>query len=122
MLIALLGLLLSFPLRWVPQKRIFSASDAGQLTYFISGFLTLQLEFQNFLANLQRDATGLGTVLPTHVFSSLSVPLLLQLEKYSYDFAKSLASARSSEDVFHAVVNATREVIAVVHRHSSVWY
>ncbi len=45
---------------WSPRKNN-ARQQSGELLYFISGFLSLQLELQNFVSS-----TGLGTHSLTH--------------------------------------------------------
>ena len=92
---------------WSPRKSFGSyRQQSGQLLYFLSGFLSLQLEVQNFLA-----AAGLGgPVIPTQAWGGSGRPLeglLLGPNAVTKRVADALIDAVTPTDVYDAVVNTT---------------
>ena len=94
-------------IEWSPRKSFGSyRQQSGQLLYFLSGFLTLQLEIQTFLAS-----TGLGgPVIPTQALDGHRRPfdsLILGPSAVTRSIAEALMDAISPHDVFTTVVNST---------------
>ena len=92
---------------WSPRKSFGSyRQQSGQLLYFLSGFLSLQVEVQNFLA-----AAGLGgPVIPTQAWGGSGRPLeglLLGPNAVTKRVADALINAVTPTDVYDAVVNTT---------------
>lgn len=56
-------------MQWSPLQRALIPQQSGELLYFLSGFLTIQLEFQNFLRVLHFNGSLNGTVNGTAVSS-----------------------------------------------------
>jgi hypothetical protein len=85
------------------NRHLLSRQQSGQLLYFTSGFLTLQLELQNFLAY-----SGLGgSIVRSDVFNGRNAEILLQPALAAHALAERVSAARSSEEVQEAVRNAT---------------
>lgn len=82
-----------------------SRQQSGQLLYFTSGFLTLQMEMQNFLAHWQLG----GSVIESNVFTGHNERLLLRPAMAAHSLAQDLAYAKTPDEVFQAVLNATQE-------------
>ena len=78
------------------SKRI----DSGQLQYYVSGFLTMQLEIQNFFSELGLGGPRYQTeVFPTNGTSKFLVSFLSD-----YELFKIIAQGK---DVFASVVEYT---------------
>lgn len=85
------------------NRHLLSRQQSGQLLYFTSGFLTLQLEVQNFLAY-----AGLGgSIVRSDVFSGHNAEILLQPALAAHDLAQRLAAAQTPEQLQETVRNAT---------------
>jgi hypothetical protein len=86
------------------NRHLLTRQESGQLLYFTSGFLTLQIEIQNFLAHYQLG----GPEIHSKVFSGENGDILLRPALAAHSLAVSLAAARTEEDVYLAVRNASR--------------
>jgi hypothetical protein len=89
---------------WSPRKHgggTHTSLQAGQLLYFTSGFLSIQLEIQNFLSTV-----GLGREIVSHVFSSSTlslagIPIASSSEvPFSQIIAERIIAANSTADLF----------------------
>jgi len=78
--------------------------QSGQLLYFTSGFLTLQLEVQNFLASWHLG----GSVIQSDAFSGRNEGVLLEPAYAAHSLAQAIAKATTRQEVYQAVVNATQ--------------
>ena len=78
--------------------------QSGQLLYFTSGFLTLQLEVQNFLASWHLG----GSVIQSDAFSGRNEGVLLEPAYAAHSLAQAIAKATTREEVYEAIVNATQ--------------
>lgn len=86
---------------WSPRKNPLPRSQSGQLLYFISSFLTFQLEIQNFLAYLNFG----GSVIPTDsFFDENNFADELKIPK---EFVNSILNAKVPGDVFNSFMNIT---------------
>lgn len=77
--------------------------QSGQLLYFLSGFLTLQLEIQNFLASVGVGMLKIDTsILPQN--SSIMLPSTM-----TSFLAESILSV-DTDDIYQKLVNSTKLV------------
>lgn len=92
------------------NRHLLSRQQSGQLLYFTSGFLTLQLEVQNFLASSSSGSgAGLGgREVRSKVFSGHNAEAVLHPALAAHSLAQALAAASTTEEVQQAVLNATR--------------
>ena len=88
--------------KWSPLKSGASRVQSGQLLYFISGFLTLQLELQNFLSLVGKG----GPIVKTEVFKGQrrNFP---QPSSAAQDIANAIMLAETRQAISHAVSNVT---------------
>eukprot|EP01038_Epipyxis_sp_PR26KG_P009362 gene9362-12613_t len=90
---------------WTPLQRRSFNQQSGQLLYFISGFLTFQIEFQNFLSSL-----GLGgSTIATGALNDPTTNIYFDGNDKTKKLAETLMIATLPIDVLHAVVNATSQ-------------
>jgi hypothetical protein len=88
---------------WSPRKSGTLRQQSGQLLYFLSGFLSIQLEVQNFLS-----CVGLGgPIIPTKVFGDSPDTAFLHPNTITRNIAEALMKSSNSEDVYDAIVNTT---------------
>lgn len=88
--------------KWSPLKSGASRVQSGQLLYFISGFLTLQLELQNFLSVVGKG----GPVIQTEVFKGQSRNFP-QPSGFAREVADAIMLAGTRAAISHAVSNMT---------------
>jgi hypothetical protein len=87
---------------WSPRRSGTLRQQSGQLLYFLSGFLSIQLEVQNFISSV-----GLGgPVIPTKVFGD-APSSFLKSSSVTRNIADALIHSASNDDVFNAIVNTT---------------
>jgi hypothetical protein len=88
---------------WSPRKNPLPRSESGQLLYFISSFLTFQLEIQNFLASLNLG----GPIIPTDSFHDDN-NLINELE-LPKEFISNLLKAKTPNDIYNSIMNTTQK-------------
>lgn len=86
------------------NRHLNSRQQSGQLLYFTSGFLTLQLEVQNFLAHWHLG----GSVIQSDAFSGRNEGVLLEPAYAAHSLAQAIARATTRKEVYEAVLNATQ--------------
>ena len=87
------------------NRHLLSRQESGQLLYFTSGFLTLQIEIQNFLAHWQLG----GTKIQSNVFTGRNGEILLHPVLAAYDVAEKLAQSVNKQQVYDAIFNVTQQ-------------
>lgn len=94
---------------WSPIDRSApTRQQSGQLLYFISGFLSIQVELQNFLTlHAQKlGRAGDARVIETDVFKK-QTQSLLQPVNAARSVATALFAAHNKTDVYHSIMNTT---------------
>lgn len=88
---------------WSPRKSGTLRQQSGQLLYFLSGFLSIQLEVQNFLSCI-----GLGgPIIPNKVFGDSPDTTFLHPNTITRNIAEALMKSSNSKEVYDAIVNTT---------------
>jgi hypothetical protein len=78
---------------------------SGHVLYYLSGFLSLQLDIQNFLARLGYG----GSVVDTNIFTSANMTSLSPSEA-TKDVAEDLIFSRSSAELYSKLTQDDRQV------------
>ena len=89
--------------KWSPLKSGTSRIQSGQLLYFISGFLTLQLELQNYLATMGKG----GPVISTQAFQGRILPQPSQAAQRLADAAVFSSSPEELRTALAAAVSVS---------------
>jgi ABC-type lipoprotein export system ATPase subunit len=91
--------------KWSPLKgRSISKLQSGQLLYFISGFLTFQLELQNYFS-----IYGLGgSVIKSDFFSNGGAELFNLPNKISNNIAADYISSNTPFDLYNTIIKSSR--------------
>jgi hypothetical protein len=92
------------------MRRAPPRQQSGELLYFLSGFLSLQLEIQNFFALYTSTGKEDAILLPEKVLKMQRTSMLRPFERAS-TIAKGLLGATSSQLVREAITNSTSKVI-----------
>lgn len=103
------------------MRRAPPRQQSGELLYFISGFLSLQLEVQNFFALTSNG----GVVLPAKVLKAQGDFLLDPFFRAS-SIVKGLVDATSPQLVYESIINTTSQaqslqcsiIIHLIMRHA----
>ena len=94
---------------WSPIDRSApTRQQSGQLLYFISGFLSIQVELQNFLTlhDRKRGRPNGARVIETDVFKKQTQSLLKPVDA-ARSVASALFTAHNKSDVYHSIMNQT---------------
>ena len=101
--------------RWSPRKHgggSHTSLQAGQILYFTSGFLTIQLEIQNFLS-----LYGIGEpIYASHALESASlslagIPFTATREiPLAQAIAETILNSTTTNDLFHNLHNMSSQV------------
>lgn len=85
------------------MRRAPPRQQSGELLYFLSGFLTLQLEIHNYFSSVN------GIVLPVRAFQN-DKDYLLDPYRHSRAIAQGLLQSRTPQMVYESIVNVTTKV------------
>ena len=90
---------------WSPRKSGSIRQQSGQLLYFLSGFLSIQLEMQNFLS-----AVGLGgPLIRTQVLGESPEESFLRPHTITRNIAEALMKSTTNNEVYSAIINTTAQ-------------
>ena len=93
------------------MRRAPPRQQSGELLYFLSGFLSLQLEVQNFFSFRSED----GVPLPSKVLKGQGDFLMSPFDRASA-VVRGLVEATTSELVYESILNTTSQVSSILSR------